>query len=195
MVVSTVGVKMAVPSKYIQAVMKAAKGRPKSTDWFREKIREFGTPKTLDLIRDGKRSTTPHFGRLNMFFYSPKHKDKLPYYDRFPLVLPLERYRGGFMGINMHYLPIPLRTKLLDKLYEFSSNDKFDETTRLTATYNRVRNIPLVRPTLHRYLYNFVESPFRRIDADEFIVAALLPVQRFKKASDRKVWRDSRGMI
>ena len=99
------------------------------------------------------------------------------------------------MGINLHYLPIPLRIKLLDKLYEFSSNDKFDETTKLTARYNRVRNIPLVKPTLHKYLYNFVESPFRRIDADEFIVAALLPVQRFKKATDRKVWRDSRGMI
>ena len=182
-------------SKFIQSVVKAAKGRPKSTEWYREKIAEFGKPGAMDLIRDGKRDNNPFYGRLNMFFYSPKHKDKLPYYDRFPLVLPLERYRGGFMGINMHYLPIPLRTKLLDKLYEFSSNDKFDETTRLTATYNRVRNIPLVRPTLHRYLYNFVESPFRRIDADEFIVATLLPVQRFKKASDRKVWRDSRGMI
>ena len=43
---------MAVPSKYIQSVQKAAKGRPKSTDWYREKIREFGTPKALDLIRD-----------------------------------------------------------------------------------------------------------------------------------------------
>ena len=99
------------------------------------------------------------------------------------------------MGINMHYLPIPLRIKLLDRLYEFSSKDKLDSTTRLTATYNRVRNIPLVKPTLHRYLYDFLESPFRRIDADEFIVAALLPVQRFKKASSRKVWSDSRGMI
>ena len=26
---------MAVPSKYIQSVVKAAKGRPKSTDWYR----------------------------------------------------------------------------------------------------------------------------------------------------------------
>ena len=49
---------MAVPSKYIQSVVKAAKGRPKSTDWFRDKIREFGTPKALDLIRDGKQATT-----------------------------------------------------------------------------------------------------------------------------------------
>ena len=182
-------------TEFIQKVLDETKGQERSVSWFRKKIREFGAPKSAELVREGKRSAPPFFGRLNMFFYSPKHKDKLPYYDRFPLVLPLERYRGGFMGINMHYLPIQLRTSLLDKLYEFSSNNKFDSTTRLTATYNRVRNIDLVRPTLHRYLYNFVESPFRRIDADEFIVATLLPVQRFKKASDRKVWRDSRGMI
>ena len=182
-------------TEFIQRVLDETRGQERSVSWFRKKIREFGAPKSAELVRECKRSNTPFRGRLNMFFYSPKHKDTLPYYDRFPLVLPLERYSGGFMGINMHYLPIPLRTRLLDKLYEFSSNDKFDETTRLTATYNRVRNIPLVKPTLHKYLYNFVESPFRRIDADEFIVAALLPVQRFSKASSRKVWRDSRGMI
>ena len=182
-------------TEFIQKVLDETRGQERSVSWFRKKIKEFGTPKSAELVREGKRSNTPFHGRLNMFFYSPKYKDKLPYYDRFPLVLPLERYSGGFMGINMHYLPIPLRTRLLDKLYEFSSNDKFDETTRLTATYNRVRNIPLVKPTLHKYLYNFVESQFRRIDADEFTVATLLPVQRFKKATDRKVWRDSRGMI
>ena len=59
---------MAVPSKYIQSVVKAARGRPKSTDWYREKIREFGTPKALDLIRDGKQASRPFIGRLNMFF-------------------------------------------------------------------------------------------------------------------------------
>ena len=87
---------MAVPSKYIQSVVKAAKGRPKSTDWYRDKIKEFGTPKTLDLIRDGKQASSPFFGRLNMFIYDPKLKKKLPYYDTFPLVLPLEEYNDGF---------------------------------------------------------------------------------------------------
>ena len=29
-------------SKYIQSVVKAAGGRPKSTQWFKDKIREFG---------------------------------------------------------------------------------------------------------------------------------------------------------
>ena len=182
-------------TEFIQKVLNETKGQERTVSWFRKKIKEFGAPTSTKLIREGKRSNNPFFGRLNMFFYSPKYKDKLPYYDRFPLVLPLEKNRGGFMGINMHYLPIPLRAELLDKLYEFSNNDKFDNTTKLTATYNKVKNIDLVRPTLHRYLYNFVESQFRRIDANEFIVATLLPVQRFKKATDRKVWKDSREMI
>ena len=182
-------------TEFIQRVLDETRGQERSVSWFRKKIKEFGAPTSTELIREGKRAIRPFRGRLNMFFYSPKHKDTLPYYDRFPLVLPLEKYREGFMGINLHYLPIPLRIRLLDKLYEFSSNDKFDKTTRLTATYNRMRNIPLVKPTLHKYLYNFVESQFRRIDADEFTVATMLPVQRFKKATDKKVWRDSRGMI
>ena len=182
-------------SKYIQSVKQAAGERPRSTEWYKDKIKEFGTPSSLDLIRDGKKSTRPFFGRLNMFLYDPKFKKTLPYYDTFPLVLPIENYPDGFLGINLHYLPIPLRTRLLDRLYEFSSNDKFDSTTRLTATYNTVKNISLIKPTLKKYLYNFVETQYRRIDADEFVVATLLPVQRFTKATSRKVWRDSRSMV
>ena len=86
-------------SKYIQSVVDAAKGRPKSTQWYRDKIKEFGQPGAMDLIRDGKRDNKPFYGRLNMFFYDPKFKKKLPYYDTFPLVLPLESYSDGFLGI------------------------------------------------------------------------------------------------
>ena len=182
-------------SKYIQSVKDASKGRPKSTQWYKDKIKEFGKPGTLDLIRDGKRNSKPFYGKLNMFVYDPKHKKKLPYYDTFPLVLPLETYPDGFLGINMHYLPIPLRIKLLDRLVDFSNNTKFDESTRLIVDYSKLKNIRLIKPTLHRYLRGQKKSQFRRIDADEFTIATLLPVQRFKKESDKTVWKDSRGMI
>ena len=182
-------------SKYIQSVLDASKGRPKSTDWYREKIREFGKPGAMALIRDGKRNNKPFYGKLNMFFYDPKHKKTLPYYDTFPLVLPLERYPDGFLGINMHYLPIPLRIKLLDRLVDYSNNTKFDETTELMVDYNKLKKIRLIRPTIHRYLSGYTKSQFRRIDADEFTIATLLPVQRFKKASESAVWKESRGMI
>ena len=186
---------MAVPSKYIQSVVKAAKGRPKSTDWYRNKIREFGTPTSLDLIRDGKQASNPFFGRLNMFIYDPKLKKTLPYYDTFPLVLPLEDYNDGFLGLNFHYLPIPLRMRLLDKVVDFSNNTKFDKTTRLNVSYNALRRSKIIRPTIKRYLAGRVKSRFRRIDADEFTVATLLPVARFKKGSQAEVYRDSRKML
>ena len=186
---------MAVPSKYIQSVVKAAQGRPKSTDWYRDKIREFGTPKALDLIRDGKQAARPFFGRLNMFFYDPKLKKTLPYYDRFPLVLPLERYSDGFLGINLHYLPIPLRIRLLDELMDYSTDTNFDKKTKINTNYQQLKNVKLIKPTLKRYLAGHVKSAFRRIDGDEFTVATLLPVQRFSKTSAAKVWNDSRSMI
>ena len=182
-------------SKYIQSVLKAAGGRPKSTQWFRDKIKEFGTPKSADLIRDGKRTSTPTFGLLNMFVYDPKLKEKLPYYDTFPLVLPVEEYNDGFLGINLHYLSIPMRMGLLDRLMTFSNNDKFDKSTELRVTYSRLKNIRLIKPCLKRYLASNVKTKFRKVEADEFMIATLLPVQKFKKQSDSHVFAKSRGMV
>ena len=182
-------------SKFVQSVVKAAKGRPRSTAWYKDKIADFGKPGAMDLIRDGKQSTSPHYGRLNMFFYDPKWKKKLPYYDRFPLVLPLEKYNDGFLGINFHYLPMDIRIGLLDKMVDFSNNTQFDESTILQVSYDAVKGIRGVKPTVKRYLAGHVKTRFRRIDADEFTVATLLPVQRFRKSSDSAVWGDSRRML
>ena len=186
---------MAVPSKYIQSVVQAAKGRPKSTAWFRDKIAELGKPTATQLIKDGKKAARPFYGNLNMFFYDPKFKKTLPYYDRFPLVLPLERYSDGFLGINLHYLPIPLRIRLLDELMDYSTDTNFDKKTKVNTNYQQLKNVKLIKPTLKRYLAGHVKSMFRRVDADEFTVAALLPVQRFKKASAAEVYKDSRKLI
>ena len=182
-------------SKFIQSVEKASGGSPKSTQWYREKIKEFGKPGAMDLIRDGKRTSVPTFGLLNMFVYDPKLKDKLPYYDTFPLVLPIEEYNNGFLGINLHYLSVPMRIRLLDRLTETANNKKFDESTSLNANYSKLKNIDLIKPCLKRYLAGQVKSKFRKVGADEFIVATLLPVQRFKKQSDSHVFAKSRGMI
>ena len=88
-----------------------------------------------------------------------------------------------------------LRLQLLDRLVDFSNNTNFDESTRLTVDYSKLKNVDLIKPTLKRYLAGRVKTQFRRIDADEFTVATLLPVQRFKKASASEVYSDSRKMI
>ena len=63
------------------------------------------------------------------------------------------------------------------------------------SNYSKLKNVTLIKPTIHKYLAGQTKSQFRRIDADEFTIATLLPVQRFKKATDRDVWRESRSMI
>ena len=182
-------------SNFIRAVKDEGEGKPRSISWYRKKITEFGKPGALDLIRDGRRSSSPFFGNLNMFFYDPKFKKTLPYYDTFPLVLPLGGIAGGFFGINFHYLPIPARIRLLVKLKRFSSNSDFNESTVLNVDYSDLKNVNLVKPTIHKYLFGYTKSEFRRIDPDEFVIAALLPVHRFKKGSENDVWRDSRRFI
>ena len=170
-------------SKFIQSVVKAAKGRPRSTQWFRDKIAEFGKPGAMDLIRDGKRNNNPFYGRLNMFFYDPKYKKTLPYYDTFPLVMPLELAEGGFYGLNFHYLPYALRARLLDA----AGQDKLN--------VNEVKRSRLTKPTIKRYLFGYVKSMFLKIEDEDNLTAIMLPVQRFRKSSASKVWSDSRKVI
>ena len=96
----------------------------------------------------------------------------------------------------MHYLPIPLRIRLLDKLVDYTNSSDFTEaSTRMVVDYNKLKNIKLIRPTIHKYLSGYTKTQFRRIDADEWTIAVLLPVQRFKKASASAVWKESKGMI
>ena len=130
--------------------------------------------------------------------YDAKNKDTLPYYDRFPLIFPINIVRGGFMGMNMHYLPPMLRAKLMDELYDVASNDKFDARTRLEVSYKLLSSaskFSLFKPTVKRYLSSHVKSRFVKIESSEWDIALFLPLQNFVGASKQKVWADSRKMI
>mgnify|MGYP005678710509 FL=1 len=163
-------------------ISKLRKSGKEPYQWYRNRIKELGTPSQAQLIRDGKITGRVNFGALNMFIYDPKLKNKLPYYDTFPLVLPIERYRDGFLGINFHYLPYALRARLLSRLDP-------------NANYSALKNVRLVKPTLKRYLNTNVRSRFRKLEEEDFMTAIMLPVQRFRKSSASKVWSDSRKVI
>lgn len=119
-------------------------------------------------------------GKMYFFWYDPKHKDKLPIYDRFPLVFPIERYPDGFLGLNMHYLSFSERAYLLNQLMKFRSNSKMNETTRLRVTYDLLASTKklasTMRPCIKRYLFTQVRSQFVEITADEWDKALELPV-------------------
>jgi hypothetical protein len=156
-------------------------GIRKSVDWYRKNVATLSDSITAaKLMRSGKLNGIPSRGRLNFFFYDPKYKKVLPYYDTFPLVLPLETIPGGFMGMNFHYLRPLQRLSLLNNLQRFASGG-MSKNTRIDATYDGIKNVGIAKPTIKKYLYSHVRSSFLRIDFDEAALAVYLPVQQFKK--------------
>jgi hypothetical protein len=162
-----------------------AGGQRKTAAWYRNAVSSIADKVTANrLMNQGKLIGRPSVGRLNMFFYDPKYKKTLPYYDTFPLVLPLERIPGGFAGINFHYLRPVARFSLLEQLQRYATRGReITSANSFDVSYNRVKNIPLVKNTIKKYLFSHVKSNFLRIDFDEAALAVYLPVAQFKKGS------------
>ena len=172
--------------------------QPRSQDsqmWFRNKLKNVRNINRQTLLRDSalEKVTRPRMGDMYMFFYDPKHKETLPYYDTFPLIIMVERAPGGFYGLNMHYLPPVLRAKLFDALAK--SDERYDENTRFRARYRllqSVRKLKYFKPCFKPYLTKHVESRISKVEAPEWEVALFMPTQRFKKATATRVYADSR---
>ncbi len=166
-----------------------------SRAWLRAKVKEL-KPTSDKLMTDRQRlKNKSMIGRMYFYFYDPKTKDSMPYYDRFPLVIPIERYNDGFLGLNLHYIHPKNRMILLDKLSDTISNDTYDENTKLKINYRYLAAASRVfeaTPCIKRYLFTQIESRFLEISADEWDIAALLPVESFVGASTSKVYADSR---
>ena len=153
---------------------------PKSYDWYRKQVQSMTTPGARSLIRSGKATLRPKYGIMNLFGYDPKHKAKLPYYDVFPLIFPLEPAKGGFIGLNFHYLKPGARAAFLRSLANTTTDKKFDKKTRYRINW---RNNAFMRKTAKHYLFNHVRTSFLNITAEEMAIAIFLPVARFKKGS------------
>ena len=174
----------------------------KSRGWFSQQILLLGkqriTPQRLMRENSGDLKARIIPGNLYMFGYDPKLKETLPYYDRFPLVFPYASLPGGFMGLNMHYLPYQLRIRLLDRLMVFKNNDKMDGTTRLRYSWALIAGVSkfkLAEPCIKHYLLPHVKTAYKKIDSEDWATAMLLPVERFAKSSKENVWKDSQANL
>jgi hypothetical protein len=168
----------------------------KARTWYRMKAKELGTKTTqTSLVSDSERLRGRILpGTMVFYVYDAKGKKTLPYYDRFPLTIVVEKTSDGFLGLNLHYLPYQARAKLMDALYTLSNNKKYDDTTRLKLTYQTLKGaakLAAFKPCLKRYLSGQVRSKYVYINPSEWDIALFLPVENFKGAGKRKVWTDS----
>jgi len=171
-----------------------------SRDWFRKRAQQLRRVdrRALMLEEPVELNDNQVLGHMYHFFYDPKHKKTLPYYDSFPLVVVLGPAKNGFLGLNLHYLPPILRAKFLDALLEVTNNKRYDDSTKFAITYNllqRAARYKHFKPCIKHYLTEHVRSRFAKIPAPEYEIAVFLPTADFQKASKARVYADSRRII
>lgn len=168
-----------------------------SQKWLQELISEIRNPRKIANQMVGERSrqtSSIKIGKMYSFYYDPKTKGVLPYYDLFPLVLVLETYPDGFLGLNLHYLPYQYRISFLNKLLKYAVLRGDDEIMRMRVSYdilNASRRLKEFKPCLKKYLYSQLQSKVLNIKPNEWEVASLLPVHQFRKANVQTVWQES----
>ena len=171
-----------------------------SREWFRKKANSLRRINREALMKESPLQQTNQeiVGSMYMFFYDPKHKETLPYYDKFPLVVVVGPAEGGFYGLNLHYLPPILRAQMLDALMGITTNTKFNKSTRFKMSYEllaRTAKLKYFKPCFKHYLNEHVQSRFALVPAPEWEIATFLPTAQFEKAGKNKIYSDSRKMV
>ena len=134
-------------------------------------------------------------GSMYLFEYHAKHADTLPYWDRYPLVIPFRQVQDGFYGLNMHYLAPQFRVALLDRLMTFATNKTLDENTKLKFTWQTAAACAKnksITSCVKMYLTTQLQSQFMFIKPEDWVGALMLPTESFVGASKSSVWKESR---
>jgi hypothetical protein len=186
-------------SKVSDAVRSGTVGKEvkRSTKWFHDKIKglkgevknRFSSTNAAKFYRESEKINDAVFkrrvslGDLFCYYYNPKYRKTLPYYDMFPMIMLLSAEKETFLGINFHYLRPKWRAILLDRV-----------TAKIGGglpKWNKLRQIRQIAPTIKRYRYDHIMRKVIPIEDDEQEIAIFLPTERFKKAGKTKVWSES----
>ena len=170
----------------------------RSAQWFQDKIKglkgdlrnRFSSTNAAKFYREAETKVNPavlkkrvELGDLFCYYYNPKYRKTLPYYDMFPMIMLLKAERDTFLGINFHYLRPKWRAVLLDRV-----------TAKIGGglpKWSKLRQIRQIAPTIKRYRYDHIMRKVIPIKEDEQEIAIFLPTERFKKSGKAKVWSES----
>lgn len=171
------------------------KNTKKAQSWFKQQISDLGKVRPRKILKDDAldKVSTPVAGQMYHYVYDPKHKDTLPHYDRFPLTIFIEPAKGGFYGLNLHYLSPGVRARFLDQLMETAPKNITD-TSKLQLSYEVLKGVQKYKefkPCFKHYLTSHIKSNIVRVPMTEWEIAIFLPTEQFKGAEKQSIWRSS----
>ena len=178
----TVGAEVKRSAKWFQTKIKGLEGSLRN-QWTQTNAPKFYREATTK-VNPKVLKMRANLGDLYAYYYNPKHKMTLPYYDTFPLIMLIGYESDTFLGLNFHYLNPKLRAILLDRVSAKIGGG--------IIKWNKIAQIPQVEPCVKRYRYDHIVRKVIPIEEEEKEIAIFLPLERFKKASKSKVWADSK---
>ena len=170
----------------------------RSAQWFQDKIKglkgglrnQFSSTNAAKFYREAETKVNPNLlkrraelGDLFCYYYNPKYRATLPYYDMFPMIMLLSAEKATFLGINFHYLRPKWRAILLDRVSAKLGSG--------LPRWSKLRQIRQIAPTIKRYRFDHIMRRVVPIEENEQEIAIFLPTERFKKSAKAKVWADS----
>ena len=164
-------------------------------EWFRTNIRRiFDRRMNEKVYFDGTKVGTIVEGNMYMMFYDAKWKRTLPWYDRFPLIIPFDKRSvdDGFLALNLHYIPPMARQGLLEELYKYPTEEG------VMIDYQYFKAVPALRsamPCVKRYLYSNIRRAPLQVQKEYWDVASMLPTADFGKVNTNTVYANSRKQI
>ncbi len=170
----------------------------RATHWLATNLSKIKTPMRQNLYINQSRTLvrkqmTP--GSMIFFGYMPKTKDELMFWDEFPVTILLHPKRGGFLGLNLHYLPPYARANFLNKLLKYVSDPNWakhnNTSVQFHVTYGLLKNdskLKKFKPCIKRYYYNHIVTKVAYIAPTEWKTVPFFPLDKFSGASRKDVW-------
>lgn len=154
-----------------------------SIGWLQLKIK---ATQANNLLPRNTKERTKQFvpGGMYFFVYDAKHKNTLPVWDKFPLVIVLDKTTDGFLGLNLHYLHGLNRVRFLSHLLnDLSVYNRASDILRLQITYNTLKYTNQYKDykvCIKKYLTDHLRSKVLPIESHEWNYAAILPIEKFQ---------------
>lgn len=163
----------------------ARRSSQKSMVWLRNKI-----------LKDSSKIKTskPHVGRMYLFVYDAKHKATLPFWDINPLIILIGPAKGGFYGINFHYLDMRDRLELLEMMVPFQKLVSAKTQRQININYDKMMRLGQTKwkHCFKHYLVGQLHTQLVEIPMTEWYSTLTLPIAHFKGATNQQVWKASK---
>lgn len=171
-----------------------------ATLWFRDNLTNIGYIRPTSVLeKSGAYLPRLAPGGIYFYGYKPKGSLDLPFFDRFPLTLVLQREKGGFLGLNFHYLHPMERADFFNDLSKYINDPKYDTNpgAKMAVTYSVMKKskIGYYRPCIKRYYYSHIVSKVTAVPPVYWKFMLFLSIDRFAKMVRDQVWKESRRMI